>query len=284
MSVEELAQSEEATALEQTGLETQEEQAQALPEGGEQPTDGDSSQTEQPGAESAEVTQDFKKDYGELQPKFTEVSQQNAKMKEAIQLIQQQSAQFGGIDQMFQWAQGVQANPNYQQFLKQQQYEAAGITGPVDDETRQAFDTVQSIASQSAKQQVQELLKKHIEPVINHQRRETINSHFDKMDSAEPGWKEMLPQMINSAGGMALNKQENPTFKDVQDLYIRTLQDAGKFDEYVVKKYNSILAIKKKLSTPKPAPASNGTGKKQFSNLRDAFANALQDVGGTLEL
>ncbi len=283
MSEEELAQSEEATALEQTGLETQEEQAQALPEDGEQPTEGESSQTEQPGAESAEVTQDFKKDYGELQSKFTPMSQEHAKMKEAIQLIQQQSASFGGIDQMFQWAQGIQTNPNYQQFLKQQQYEQAGITGPVDDETRQALDTVQSIADQSAKQQVQELLKKHIEPVINHQRQETINSHFDKMDYAEPGWKEMLPQMINSAGGMALSKQEHPTFKDVQDLYIRTLQDAGKFNDYVVKKYNSILAAKKKLSTPKPAPASNGTGTKQFKSVREAYEAALQEVGGTVE-
>ena len=280
MSVEELAQSEEATALEQTGLETQEEQAQALPEGGEQPTDGDSSQTEQPGAESAEVTQDFKKDYGELQSKFTPMSQEHAKMKQAFEILQRETASYGGIDEMLAWGKQIQANPNYQQFLKQQQYEAAGITGPVDDETRQALDTVQSIADQSAKQQVQELLKKHIEPVINHQRQETINSHFDKMDSAEPGWKEMLPQMVNSAGGMALSKQENPTFKDVQDLYLRTLQDAGKFDDYVVKKYNGILAKKKQYSTPKPAPAASDTGTKQFPSVKEALDNALQEVGG----
>ena len=70
---EELAQSEEGTALEQTGLETEGEQAQALSDGEEQPTEGDTSTTEQPGGESDADTQNWQKDYKELQAKFTHI-------------------------------------------------------------------------------------------------------------------------------------------------------------------------------------------------------------------
>ena len=87
-------------------------------------------------------------------------------------------------------------------------------------------------------------------------------------------WREMQNDMLSLAKKLPEAVQNNPSFDDINDLYILSLHHSGKADEMAAKRYEKSLLEQKAKSQEKPLSAVGKPVAKKATTIHEAFAQA----------
>lgn len=209
------------------------------------------------------------KSYKSLQSQYTKMNEEFKKLE-----------RFGGPSQMAQWAEYLQNNPRFAEWVQKEQ--AAKTTGLNEDEmdetTKKAYDTVKKIADSTADQKVRAILQNEIAPLAESYKQQLLSSHFKTMDEKYGAdWNEMRDVMSELSADLPAKVQNRPTFEDIEGLYARALVKTGKFSSYAAKQYQKTLNEKKAKSSDKPASATP-SAPKQYKSIAEAFADAKRQA------
>ena len=255
---------------EQVGLGTEDMGKASVPEEGTEQSADTGKQLEGAGLPDGMTPEVLAKSYKEIQGKFTKTSQENAEIRKQMETIVKQAERYGGIEQLFNTANQLSNNPQFQEWIQRQQ-----MGGQYDEETMNALNLVRNIATNVVKQEIQQAMKTQVEPLANTYKEQNIMRLFGKMDEKYGAeWREMSAEMNESAGEFPIAKLDNPTLDDLEDLYMRALRKTGKFDDFAAKSYEKRLKDKKDKATGIPASSPAGTGKTpKPKNIHEAADN-----------
>jgi hypothetical protein len=205
------------------------------------------------------------KSYKSLQSEFTKVNTAIKKLE-----------RFGGADSMAQWAEYLQNNPRFKEWVEREQMsKTTGLNEEeMDDTTRKAYETVKKIADSSTDMRVRQILQNEIAPLQENLKKQLLDTHFKSMDEKYgPDWQELRDKMSEMSADLPDRIKNKPTLGDIEDLYFKALRETGKFDAYAAKIYQKQLSAKQKKATDKPGSAIP-SAPKQYKNIAEAFADA----------
>lgn len=215
--------------------------------------------------------EELHKSYKNLQSEYTKVNQAVKKLDS-----------YGGVDQITQWANYLQTNPRFADWAKQEMERAAyGIPGgeQLDDETKKALELVRNVSREEANRLLQDAMKAKVEPLAEKYKAQLLERNFATMDEKYEGWRELQETMAELGEQLPPDKQDNPTFEDLEDLYFKALRTSGKFENYAAKIYEKKLAAMKSKSTEKPPSAAPNASPQQFKSIAAAFEYAKKQAG-----
>src|SRR5512139_3162289 len=184
------------------------------------------------------------KSYKSLQGEYTKVQQAIKKLEK-----------YGGPDQIAQWADYLQNNPRFAEWVqKEQMAKSTGLDdAEMDDATKKAYETVRKIADTATDMKVRQVLQNEIAPLAEAHKQLILEKHFSTMDDKYgKEWNEMRDMMSELSEELSQRAQNNPTIDDIEDLYFKALRKSGKFDAFAAKQYQKKLTDKKAKSTDKP--------------------------------
>ena len=251
-----------------------------------QPTEeGQAAQTAEPtGVEGAveEITPDspnWEQQYKTLQ---TEFGTRNEELKSFQDMASQMEA-FGGSEQLVGWANYLQNNPRFAEFIQAEQArennEQLGYDENMDEDTRNALDLVRKEAERIAEAKVQEYIKNKVDPITDRYREADLESNLSQMDDKYgDAWRDVQDEMAKLAEGLPLEVQDAPTLDVLEDLYWKAVRTTGKMDGVMASMHEKKL--KEKISHSSERPTSNaGQGQpKKAMTMQEAFAQAKQNI------
>lgn len=207
-----------------------------------------------------------------LHKSYKSLQGEYSKVQSAIKKLEK----YGGPDQITQWADYLQNNPRFAEWVqKEQMSKTTGIDdSEMDDTTRKAYETVRKIADSTADQRIKQILQNEIAPMAAILKQELLDKHFKAMDEKYGSdWNELRDKMSELSTNLPDKTKNKPTFGDLEDLYFKAMRETGKFDAYAAKQYQKQLEGKKKKATDKPGGAITPT-QKQYKSIAEAFADA----------
>lgn len=206
------------------------------------------------------------KDYKSLQ---TEFGTRNDNDK----AVQDKFSQFGGLDKAAEMLDYLQGNEEFAGFLKAQQ-EAKIYGQPVDEvapETKEAMAIVQRIADE----RIAENMRTQVDPLANQYKQVLLKENMGKMTEKYPNWAEMKSEMSSIASTLSEQVQDNPSLQDLETLYLRSLVENGKIQDFGKSIYEKELQSAKAKSVNKPTIAKAGVSG-QAKTMTEAFAIAKE--------
>jgi hypothetical protein len=210
------------------------------------------------------------KSYKALQAEYTKLNTQFKKLE-----------QYGGPDQMIQWAEYLAKNPRFSEWVQNEQ--GRNILGvkedELDEQQQKALNVVRTIAEQVADAKIKQIRQTEIAPLSEKYKEKLLDEHFSTMDKKYEGWRELQDDMAEMSESLSKEAQDNPSFEDLEDLYFKALRKTGKINDYAAEMHNKKLQQMKSKTTEKPS-AAPASAPKQFKTIAEAFAYAKQQHGG----
>lgn len=242
-------------------------------EGGE--SENKSSAKGEPGAEGlfdGMDAQTLHKSYKSLQGQFTKLNDQFKTLEK-----------YGGASQMTQWAEYLQNNPRFVEWVKAEQ--ARNVLGvdenDLTEDQKKAMDLVRKMASVEATNQIQRIVQEKVLPLSEAYKQQLLESHFKSLDEKYgKDWTEVKDVMAELSDALPIDKKDRPTFDDIEDLYFKALRKTGKFDSYAAKQYERKITQKKSKDTGRPA-ALSGTSTNSPKSIAESYAEAKRAMGLT---
>lgn len=206
--------------------------------------------------------------------------------KDSLKGFQEQLGQFdrfGGVEQVANYLDTLISNPRFHEFVKAEQAASTlGVQpGDIDEDTQRALEAVRAEATQIAEQKIRAELERDVFPYINQYKEAQLEANFSAMDEKYgEDWRDLRSEMEQLAASLPEKVQDNPSFDDIESLYMVALNRSGKMMEYGKKLYEADLKKAKSQSTIKPSPGSAGTGAKgRVRNFLEAAQRAEEAVG-----
>ena len=92
-------------------------------------------------------------------------------------------------------------------------------------------------------------------------------------------WRDMQNEMLSLAKRLPTETQDNPSFEDINDLYILALSRSGKLDDMAVARYEKTLREQKAKSQEKPNSSVGKPNTVKATTIQEAFAQAKASEG-----
>ena len=218
----------------------------------------------------------LQKDYKALQ---TDYGKRNESYKE-METRMQGLDQFGGVEQMQQWAQYLSDNPRFARWVQEEQTREhdsnLGLDGEeIDDDTRRALDLVRKEAELIADQRIKQAMKEQVDPIAAQYKEQLLTENLSKMDETYDNWRDVQDKMAELANDLPPDMQDSPTFETLDDLYWKAMRVTGKMDGYAASQYEKQLRERKAHSTEKPATSSASTGNKKAETMTEAYQQTI---------
>jgi hypothetical protein len=210
------------------------------------------------------------KSYKSLQAEYTRIKEGEKRFEP-----------YGGSDKLAQWAEYLQNNPRFAEWVKNEQgRNAMGIKeGDLDEDQQKALDAVRRIAESVVDARVRQEIKEKVAPLSEAYKQQTLERHFSKMDELYgKEWHELRDTMSEMSEHLPEKSQDNPQFEDVEDLYFKALRKSGKFDSYAAKQHEKKIQSKKAMSSDRPSTAA-GSAPIKSKSIKEAFEAAKRQHG-----
>lgn len=213
------------------------------------------------------------KSYKELQTEF-------GKRNELSKQLEAKFAPFGGVDQLLGTVNTLVSDADFVKWYKAKSEGMPNIEGldANDPEVRKAFNAIKTMASMEVKRE----LEARVRPLEDALKEKNILSHFSEMDKQYGAdWRQFEETISELSYNLPEKIQNNPTFEDIEDLYIKALRKNGKFDEFVSKRYAKMVEGKKSKATDKPSTTPGAAKHARATSIDEAFAIAKRIHGIT---
>lgn len=215
------------------------------------------------------------KAYKSLQGEYTKGQQSSKALSDSL-------APYGGPEKMAQWAQYLSKNQSFANWVKsEQQKQSLGTQGDpnseVDEDTQKALGIVNRVATQT----VDRLYQDKVAPIENALKQERLEDNMSKMDEdpVYSNWRDYQDQMADIAETLPASMQDNPSQKDLQNIYWMAVRDSGNFEAVMQKSYEKMLKSKQSKSSEVPGTNSARGAHKKALTVTEAFEQAKRDSG-----
>ena len=190
---------------------------------------------------------------------------------------------FGGSEQLVGWANYLQNNPRFAEFIQAEQArennEQLGYDENMDEDTRNALDLVRKEAERIAEAKVQEYIKNKVDPITDRYREADLESNLSQMDDKYgDAWRDVQDEMAKLAEGLPLEVQDAPTLDVLEDLYWKAVRTSGKMEGVMASMYEQKLKAKQAHSSERPASNAGQGQPKKAMTMQEAFAQAKQNI------
>jgi hypothetical protein len=216
-----------------------------------------------------------------LHESYKSVQGEYTKTNQRLKELEGKFDTWGGVDKLLETADYLSNNPRFSEFIAQEKMrnQYGFDESQMDDEQKKAMDIVKKIATETNQATAQELYKKHIEPLENTLKDQTLEAHFSAMDEKHSDWRDVQDIMVELSDGLDESITDNPSFKDIETLYYRALVESGKIDDYAANLYQKKLEEKKNKDTGQPPGGQGERGKVKASSMLEAYNLAKQEHG-----
>ena len=191
-------------------------------------------------------------------------------------------SQYGEPQEVADYLQTLLGDPQFHEYVKgRSEANMLGVQPEdVDDESRKAMDVVERMATNIADQRIKAVMEKEVTPYIDQYKGKLLEANFTTMDNKYEGWRDMQEDMKELAKNLPDGVQDNPSFQDIEGLYMVALNRSGKMNEYAKGIYEKSLTEAKNKSTNKPSPGSAGAGgQAPAKTFAEAAARAQSQLG-----
>lgn len=259
-----------ATEATESTVQAGEAKASATDNGESAKTASDEKGTAGEGLFDGMTPEELHKSYKAMQGEYTKLNTQFKKLE-----------QYGGPDQMVQWAEYLAKNPRFSEWVQNEQ--GRNILGvkedELDEQQQKALNVVRTIAEQVADAKIKQIRQTEIAPLSEKYKEKLLDEHFSTMDKKYEGWRALQDDMAEMSESLSKEAQDNPSFEDLEDLYFKALRKTGKINDYAAEMHNKKLQQMKSKTTEKPS-AAPASAPRQFKTIAEAFAYAKQQHGG----
>ena len=208
------------------------------------------------------------KDYKELQREF-------GSRTEADKALQNRFSQYGGMETSEEMLAFLHGNPEFAKWMKDQQ-ETRLYGKPADEidpQTKEAMELVKKIAGE----EIDKAMKEQVDPLASSYKEGLLKTNMAKMNDKYPQWMELKDTMANLGETLPESIQDNPSFKDLESLYIRALVEDGKINDFGKNIYEKDLQSAKAKNVAKPSSAKKGTPGNAKS-MKEAYKMAKEQM------
>lgn len=215
---------------------------------------------------------DRHKDYTSLQSEFT-------KRNQAFNELNSKFDRFGGADQLLQWAEYLDTNPKFAEWVEsQKQQETLGTSlDDLDEDTKQAIELVQRMS----KSEVDRLYQEKVAPIENSLKERQLQNTMNELgEKYGEKFDQMRDTMAELAADLPLEIQDNPSAEVLDDLFWKAMRKTGEFDKYAADVYKKQLEATKAKSMDKPTQKLNTTKQTKPMTVTEAFELAKQAAAG----
>ena len=230
----------------------------------------------------------FKGELEKSQNQYKEIQSLSDKRYNELQTAQgtmSQFEKFGGPEQLLQWAEYLNNNPRFNEFIQSEQRSKYGIdTTNMDQKQSEAIKTVETIARQIASEEVAQIRKNEVDPLVQRNQQAHVQGLFGQMDTEFPEWRDVQDQMEELSENLSPEKQANPTLKDIKMLYYSALDESGKFQDFQAQQYQKVLEGKKNNASDPPPTNYGSADVGPVNSLLEAFQKSKQQHGVTGEV
>lgn len=212
--------------------------------------------------------------YKELQTTYQEGKDSTADLEGRF-------SQYGGIDKLLETANFLSSNPRFQTWMDtEKNFQATGSesTEAISPDQQKAMDTVRNIAQQV----FQEAFDSKVSPIAQSVNSDQLERNMASMKDKYPDFMEFKQEMSELASGWPQEVQDNPSVKQLDNLYWEALrQNPAKWEAKMRDIYEKNLAEKKSQSTEKPSGSqTTGSGTGDASSWTEALAMAKKTLSG----
>ena len=206
------------------------------------------------------------KDYKELQREY-------GSRTDADKALQERFNTFGGVEASQEMLAYLQNNPKFAEFLKHEQDSRmyGQPADEIDPQTKEAMDIVKRISNE----EIDKAMREQVDPIASSYKEGLLSQNMGKMSDKYPDWMEMKDTMANLAESMPDSMQDNPSFNDLESLYVRALVETGKIADFGKNIYEGELKSAKAKSVDKPSVAKKGISGNAKS-MQEAYKMALE--------
>jgi len=206
----------------------------------------------------------YEKRYKDLQAEFTRRTTEQAELNKRLE-------SYGGLETLENTLRFIQQDKDFQELIQQK---SQPQEPQYDEDTKKALD----IVDQRAQKVVEDIVNRQVAPWINKIREREMSGIMTKMDDAYDNWRDYRSDMAELARALPTETQMNPTYEDMEDLFVRAVRKKGDLGKIGAKFYEKNLAAKKSKSTGKPNTAAQGKMPKPSSML-EALRQASEATG-----
>ena len=182
-------------------------------------------------------------------------------------------SRYGGQEQVEQWLTFMNTDEGMQNYIRERNQEQ--VFGQpqeeITDEQRQAQDIVKGIVQR----ELEAFKNSQVDPIANSYKAKLLEENMKTMDTKYGAeWRNEQTQMLDLAKRLPESIQDNPSFEDINDLYILSLSRSGKLDEMAVARYEKTLKEQKAKSQEQPISSVGKPAAKKASTILEAFNQA----------
>lgn len=216
-----------------------------------------------------EQSPNYERDYKELQAEFTRRNQ-------ATKALLGKFDSVGGVEEALKLAE-LRKDPAFKEWESQRNNPYANA----DADTQKAVKVVEEIAQRIADGRVNEILQRHIAPLVQNRAMEQVQAQIDSMDSLPEmeGWREYEGEMAGLVQELFPQNGHLPVKDQMIATYMLALIRAGKMEEYQSKQYESKLRAKKAQSQGRAGAGGRSTTAVSAGSMEEAFFAAKRAVG-----
>lgn len=204
--------------------------------------------------------------------RYKDLQSDYSKRTDADKAFQNQFNNFGGVESAIEMLSHLQGNENFASWLKSEQ-ETRLYGQPADEistEQKEAMDLVGKIAQQK----IDEAMRSQVDPLANSYKEGLLKENMKAMSEKYPDWTSMKDTMFTLAESLPESVQDNPSLKDLESLYIRSLVETGNIVDFGKNLYEKDLQSAKSMNVSKPTTARQGAVG-QAKTMKEAFAMAV---------
>ena len=203
------------------------------------------------------------KDYKSLQSEFS-------KKTDEYKSGQGRFDKFGGQDQVMQWIEYLDGNPQFADWVKGQQEEKlyGQSADSFDDDTRAAMELVEKIVDD----RIGSAMQSQVQPLADSYKSRLLAESFKTMDGKFPDWRQVEGTMESLSHGLSAEVADNPSVGDLEALYFRALAEEGKLVDFGKREYERTLEALKNSNTDKQTASGANQGYVKSNSIAEAFA------------
>jgi len=234
--------------------------------------------------EPSQPVNDYEKMYKSLQADYGRRNESEKSLRTQFdQLMGKNDG--SGINDLYQLANNLNQNPRFSQWLQDEKNRQVGLppSDELDDDTKAGLDQLNNIFDQRLQQFEKQLYETKVKPLEQKNQQEHMNRLFEQMDTSDHKeyWKEYLPDMegLLQKGFLSQERQNNPSFQDLDDVLTRAIKDRGDFEKIQAQAYQKRLIAKKNNNSGPIKNTLNVRSSNKAGSLREAANMAKRSLG-----
>lgn len=212
--------------------------------------------------EPSEYEEEFSPDsksYREMQSMYSKTQNKASDLEGQLQQIEDRLAPLGGLDKVVQALTYVQNDPDYRALTERKAGRTSQTIPGVDESTltpeaKEALDLVRKTVDAEVRSKLAQMKQEQIDPLTDQIRQSSLNSIADDLlENYGEQFQDQLPTIERLAKELPQETLDNPTYRDMEDLFHKSLREDGKAESYYLGQHQAKVTGKKQKVTGSPS-------------------------------